>query len=182
MTITVKNLPNKTCVRPGIIRKATKLIVIHWTAGPGQPAEMVWNYFGIECVNTNNSASAHYAVDGKSIIELVPHNEVAWHCGAAEYWHYTPFAKLLMKQYKVDSPNYISIGIEVCIDDLVGKFNDATISNLEYLYKYLMTLYGSDIDIDWGVVRHWDITNKDCPKFYIGRNEYWKNLLIKLKG
>lgn len=170
-------LPNNTCVRPGIIRKNTPLVVIHWTANPGQSALGVKKYFAEDCVKNNISSSTNYVVDAINIIEMAPPNEVTWHCGTNEYWKYTPFAKCLMKKYNVASPNYLSIGVEVCIDDWTGKFNLKTVDNLKYLINDLLTKYSKEIDLDCGIVRHWDITGKDCPKYYIGKNEEWDKIV-----
>ncbi len=180
--ILINNLSTNTCVRPGTVRKNTVGIVVHWTENPGQSALGVKKYFAEDCVKNNISTSAHYAIDANNIIEMMPPNEVAWHCGTSNYWEYSPYAKLLMKKYGVASPNYLFIGIECCIDDSAGKFNQGTTDNLKYLIKYLLGIY-STIDPTYGIVRHYDITGKLCPKYYAApKSEEWRDLLDYIKS
>lgn len=174
-------LPKYTCVRPGALRNNTVGIVIHWTANPGQSALGVRKYFAEDCVKTNTSTSAHYVIDANNIIEMIPHNEVAWHCGTSNYWEYTPYAKLLINNYRVGSPNYLMIGIECCVNDNIGKFNQGTIDNLKYLIAELKKVYS--ISDNYGILRHYDLTEKLCPKYYsTPKSVEWKNLLEYIKS
>ena len=63
------------------------------------------------------------------------------------------------------------IGIEVIPENTDGRFSDASIETLKTLLdKYFPRL---------PLVRHYDWTGKDCPKYYVDSNN-WKDLLEKL--
>lgn len=170
-----KHLPPLTCVRPGIVRQRTICTVTHYTGVPMQRANDVYNYYANTCLSQNISASANYIVDKDRILEIIPPNEVSWGVGASQYWHYTPFAKWIMAHHGLLSPNHATINIEVCYDDNSGEFPAYSISNLISLLKKLE----KDFSLlpEYGHVRHWDITGKNCPAYYVGRSADWAEIL-----
>lgn len=100
---------------------------------------------------SKGEASAHYVVKDDVVLQCWENDKVAWHAGCK-------------------SGNYSSIGIEVCPDDHAGKFSDKTIQTLKELLETLPRL---------PIVRHYDWTKKDCPRYYCD-NEKWEQLLKEL--
>lgn len=141
--------------RPKKKLRKLKAIVVHWTANKGKGANAMANrnYFN----STTRSASAHYIVDDSNIIQCIPDDEVAYHVGAKSY---RPKGIKLMEG--VYSPNWFTIGIEMCVnaDGNFGKTEENTIN----LICYLMKKYGLDTS---DLIRHYDVTGKDCPHMYI---------------
>ncbi|MDD1617359.1 MAG: hypothetical protein LUQ28_12970 [Methylococcaceae bacterium] len=112
---------------------------------------------------------------------MIPHDEVSWGIGAIQYWHYTPFAKVLMEMYGVKTLHSLAINIECCYDDPSGEFPVEVVNNLNYLWKQLIIFYPTlQSNRGWALCRHWDITGKECPKYYIGRNREWEDLKIDI--
>lgn len=171
-------LPTQTCVRSGEARPRTVCTVTHFTAVPMQRAQAVYKYYANNCLKQGIAASANYIVDKDRVLEIIPPNEVSWGCGAAQYWHYTPFAKWMMAQFGLSSPNYATINIEVCYDDISGEFPAESISKLVALLKKLQKEF--NLPDEYGHVRHWDITNKNCPAYYVGRSAEWDIILSRV--
>lgn len=140
-----------------------KYIVIHYTANNGDTAEGNCNYFFKE----NRNASAHYFVDENEIWQSVKDNNVAWHCGANSYKHKT-------------CRNSNSIGIEMCSRIINGKYiiDLKTVSNAIELTKFLMKKYNISVD---NILRHYDVTGKDCPRPFVENENLWLNFKARLE-
>ena len=89
----------------GVRRGKIEWIVMHYTANDGDSGMSNARYFQKAL---NPVASAHYFVDDREIVQSVPDEYVAYHCGAYKYRH--PFCR-----------NYNSIGIEMCDAKRDGK-------------------------------------------------------------
>lgn len=140
-----------------------KYIVIHYTANNGDTAAGNGNYFKNNIVKS----SAHYFVDEKNVLQSVPDNYAAYHCGALCYKH----------KY---CRNSNSIGIELCsYKDNKGNYYFATetIDNAIELTKQLMKKYNISVD---NVIRHYDVTGKICPAPFVNNNIAWTNFKAKL--
>ncbi len=139
--------------RPGIALDQVNGIVVHWTANPGTTAEQNRNYFEGLSESGDTYASSHFVIglEGE-IIQCIPCNEIA---------------------YASNDRNSDTIAIECCIQDENGKFNDATYQSLIELVTWLMGRY--DLSIDQ-VIRHYDVTGKDCPKYYVDHEDAWKQM------
>lgn len=139
--------------RPGIYMDKIKGIVIHYVGNPNTSAEANRNYFENLKYGTNNTyASSHYiiGIDGE-IIMCVPEGEVAYHASKA---------------------NYEYIGIECCHKYSDGKFSHKTINSLVMLCKDIISRYGN-----MDIIRHYDVTGKNCPLYYVKNPDEWKNIL-----
>lgn len=138
--------------RPGT-PLAPKGIVVHYVGNPGSSAAANRNYF--ESGSEGRGVSSHYIVglDGE-IIRCVPENEVAYHATTANSTH---------------------IGIENCHPDAAGKFNDKTYASLISLCADICTRYG--IKPETGVIRHYDVSGKLCPLYYVNNPAAWKTLV-----
>lgn len=141
-----------------------KYIVIHYTANDGDSDESNANYFANNVVKT----SAHYFVDDDSATQVVPDNYIAWHCGAKTYKHNT-------------CRNSNSIGIEICDDIKNGVIypSKKTIENVLILTKSLMKKYNIPKE---NVIRHYDVTGKACPFYWVDtekwKKEFWNKLSL----
>lgn len=139
--------------RPGIRLKSVKNIIIHWVANPGTSAIANRNYFeNLKSGKNGIYASSQYIVglDGE-IVQCMPENEVAYHAGNLTY-------------------NYNSIGIEICHPDWTGKFNDITYNKVIEFLAELCKKYNLSVN---KIIRHHDVTGKDCPKYYVqNENEF----------
>lgn len=138
--------------RPGLaLTTSPQYIVIHYTANPGSTAQDNRNYFENLKDTEETFASAQFVIglDGE-IIQCVPCNEIA---------------------YCSNNLNEISISIEMCHPDDTGNFNDATYNNCVYLVAQLMNYYHLDMD---HLIRHYDVTGKNCPKYFVEHEDRWE--------
>ena len=141
--------------------KKNLYIVIHYV-GAVSTALNNAKYF----YSTHRGASAHYFVDDNSIYRVVQDKDNAWHVGASKYYN--------------SCRNNNSIGIEMCCKkDKNGKLymTDKTIQNTIELTKELMKKYNIDVD---HVVRHYDVTRKNCPAPFVKDESKWLDFKNKL--
>ena len=64
-----------------------------------------------------------------------------------------------------------TISIEVCHPDSSGKFNDKTYGALVKLTAWLCDEFHLD---EKDVIRHYDITGKNCPKYFVEHPKAWE--------
>ena len=129
---------------------AIEWLVMHYTANDGDSDTSNGRYFQKPL---NPVASAHFIEDDDSITISVPEDYVAFHCGAYHYTH--PFCR-----------NYNSIGIEMCDAKRDGKVmaTEKTIANAADLAAMLCEKYNIPVD---HIIRHYDVTGKLCPKYWV---------------
>lgn len=133
--------------REGVKLDGVKDIVIHYVGNPGTTAQQNRNYFDGEASNV----SSHFVVGLKGeVIQCLPLDEKS----AASNWR-----------------NNDTISIEVCHPDETGKFNSATYDSLVKLTKWLCN--AADIS-DSNVIRHYDITGKACPLYFVNNEDAWE--------
>lgn len=147
-------------------------VVIHYVGVNNQKPEQTVNYFESLKEGKNQIyASAHYiiGIDGNGI-NCIPDTEVAYHCGAKEY---KDGIVEKLSQY----PNYTTIGIEMCHTE--KGFSDATLETTAKLVAQI--LVENDLTIS-DVYRHFDITGKLCPKFFVENEDNWESFKNKIKG
>ncbi len=135
---------------------AIRYLVIHYTANQWDSAESNGRYFQNNIVK----ASANYFVDSDSLVCSVPDEIFAWHCGGG-------LQGAAGHSFFKTCNNYNSIGIEICDDVNDGRIRptEKTLENTRLLAAALMKKY--DIPIE-NVIRHWDVTGKICPAYFIG--------------
>lgn len=146
-----------------------KWIVIHYTANDGDSDEGNGNYFS-ETGSNKAYAGAHVFVDDDSATKSVPLKYAAYAVGGSLYLNYRETGG---GQFYGKCTNYNSISIEMCdtMKDGVRNLSEETYRNTVDIVKYYMRKY--DIDADH-VIRHWDVTGKTCPEYFVGRdNAYW---------
>ena len=145
--------PNKYS-RPQIKIGTIKNIVVHWVGNAGSTAENNAKYFNNLKNGSGTYASAHYIIGNDGVvIRCVPENEVAYHASSA---------------------NSYSIGIEVCHPDNTGKYTDLAYKSLIELLVDLCTRY--KLEPTQAIIRHYDVTGKMCPKYYVEHMDAWKKL------
>lgn len=126
-------------------------IVIHYTGNDGDTADNNAHYFQNPFIR---KSSAHYFVDDDNITQSVQDNYIAWHCGTiGKYYH--PYLR-----------NANTIGIEMCdtVKNGVHDLSDATKQNTIELVRELVAKYNIKPE---NVVRHYDITHKMCPLYFV---------------
>ncbi len=143
--------------RPGISLKNVNGIVIHYTGNPGTTAKANRDYFENLQYSKATKASSHFVIglEGE-IIQCIPLNEIA---------------------YASNTRNSDTIAIECCHEDSTGEFNNETYKSLQNLVRALMKTYHLDTD---DILRHYDITGKECPKYFVVHEDAWKEFLDSL--
>ena len=136
--------------RPGLSTNEITGIVIHYTANPGSTAMENRDYFEGLKDSHITQASSNFVVglDGE-IVQCVPTWEVA---------------------YASNTRNFDTVSIECCHPDETGKFNEATYDSAVKLSAWLCVRFGLTSEY---VIRHYDVTGKDCPKYYVENPEAW---------
>jgi N-acetylmuramoyl-L-alanine amidase CwlA len=140
--------------RPGIALNQVNAIVIHYTANPGSSAIQNRNYFeGLKDSHTTK-ASSHFIIGTSGeIIQCIPTSEIS---------------------YASNDRNSDSISIECCHLDSSGVFTEETYRSAVELTAWLcgkFSLTAKD------VIRHYDITGKNCPKYYVEHEDKWQEFL-----
>jgi len=147
-----------------------KGIIFHYVGVPNQWAINTWGYFEKACPAEKHYSSAHYIIDlNGDIYHAVPDNEAAWHCGSSTVDPksnriYTDWARKKFGHYASDptkfSPNFCTIGIELCIDRQ-GNFTPKTIQAAEELAAKLLEENHLTVD---EIGHHKLVVGwKDCP-------------------
>lgn len=144
--------------RPNIPIEKVNDIAIHYVGNPGTSAQQNRDYFESLASTKAASASAHFIVglDGE-IIQAIPLNE---------------------KSYCTNHRNFDTISIEVCHPTADGKFNEKTYQSLIKLVAWLMEQL--DLDSDH-MIRHYDVTGKLCPKYYVEHEDAWLQMKADVK-
>lgn len=136
--------------RPGMETETITGIVIHYTANPGSTAQENRDYFNSLQYSHATEASSNFIVglDGE-IIQCVPTWEVA---------------------YASNERNTDTVSIECCHPDDSGKFTDETFRSLVQLTAWLCVKFGLTEE---DVIRHYDVTGKNCPKYFVEHEDAW---------
>lgn len=130
--------------RPGTKTNKITGIVVHYTANPGSTAMDNRNYFEGLKDSHETKASSNFVVglEGE-IVQCVPTWEVA---------------------YASNSRNIDTVSIECCHPDETGRFNDDTYQSMVKLCAWLCMKF--DLTSE-DVIRHYDVTGKNCPKYFV---------------
>lgn len=144
--------------RPQNPLKKVNSIVVHYTANPGTTGEANRNYFENLKVKKTTSASSHFVIglEGE-IIQCIPLDEIS---------------------YASNDRNYDTISIECCHPDETGKFNDKTYESLIALLSFLCSEYRLEVD---DIIRHYDVSGKNCPLYYVDNEDAWNKLKDDVK-
>lgn len=136
--------------RPGIESNEIQGIVIHYTANPGATAKQNRDYFEGLKDSHITKASSHFVVgiEGE-IVQCIPTWEVA---------------------YASNDRNLDTVSIECCHPDESGVFTEETYRSMVQLTAWLCEKFGLSQD---DVIRHYDVTGKICPKYFVEDEEAW---------
>ena len=148
--IDVQLLTENDYSRPGYATGKINAIVIHYTANPGSTAQQNRDYFeGLKDSHVTQ-ASSHFIVglDGE-IIQCVPTWEVA---------------------YASNSRNEDTVSVETCHPGEDGSYTNATYKSMVRLTAWLCLKF--DLTEE-DVIRHYDITEKNCPKYFVEHEDAW---------
>ncbi len=137
--------------RPGAELSRVNGIVVHYTANPGSTAQENRDYFeGLKDTH-ETKASANFIVGlTGEVIQCVPTWEEA---------------------YASNDRNMDTISIECCHPDESGKFTDETYWSLVTLCTFLCEKYNLNQD---DIIRHYDVTGKICPKYFVDNTSAWE--------
>ena len=80
--------------------------------------------------------------------------------------------------YASNGRNYDTISIECCHPGKDGKFNNTTYQALIELVSYLCLKY--DLTKEQ-VIRHYDVTGKLCPLYFVKHEDEWNQLKDKIE-
>ena len=122
-------------------------IVVHYVGNPGTTAQQNRDFYN----NLDTNVCSHFVVgmDGE-IIQCIPLDE---------------------KSEASNHRNHDTISIEVCHPDDEGKFTDESYQSLIKLVDWLMDEFNLDTD---HVIRHYDVTGKECPIYYVRHEDAWE--------
>lgn len=133
--------------RRGIDLEDIRGIVIHYVGNPGTTAQQNRNWYS----TPESEVSSHFLVglEGE-IIQCLPLHEYS---SASNH------------------RNRDTISIEVCHPDETGEFTEKTYDALVRLTAWLTEECGLEPE---DVIRHYDITGKDCPRYFVHNERAWQ--------
>ena len=142
--------------RPGEPLEEINGVVIHYVGNPDTTAQANRNYF--ESLSSGEEgvyASAHFIVglEGE-VVQCIPLTEIA---------------------YASNSRNDDTVAIEVCHPDETGQFAPVTYDRVVELTAWLCETFRLDPAAD--VIRHYDVSGKLCPLYYVENPEAWDQFL-----
>ena len=149
-------IPVNEWSRPGTPLKRIDGVVIHYVGNPGTTARANRNYFASLADGREQTfASSHFVVglEGE-VVQCVPLTEIAYATGPR---------------------NKDTVSIEVCHPDSTGEFSRETYDRAAELTAFLCREFRLDPETE--VIRHYDVTGKLCPKYYVEHQEAWEGFL-----
>lgn len=149
--------------RPDVTMKQVNNIVIHYVGNPGTSAEANRQYFDSladqDPQQPGSSSSCHFIVglEGE-ILQCIPISEIAY----------------------ANAPrNLDTVAVETCHPDETGKYNEATYDSLVKLTAWLC----KELDLSSDdVIRHYDVSEKGCPRYFVDHEDQWKQFKKDVKN
>ena len=154
-------LPENRWSRPGLPLEDIDGVVIHYVGNPGTSAEANRNYFAsLSSGEADTFASSHFIVglEGE-VVQCVPLTEWA---------------------YASNGRNGDTVSVEVCHPDDTGEFLPVTEDRAVELTAFLCHTFQLEPEED--VIRHYDVTGKVCPKYYVDHPEAWEDFLDRVSA
>ena len=146
-------IPVNEWSRPGTPLEDINAVVIHYVGNPGTTARANRNYFAsLSSGEEGTYASSHFVVglEGE-VVQCVPLTEIA---------------------YASNGRNGDTVSIEVCHPDETGEFSPVTYDRAVELTAWLCREFKLDPETD--VIRHYDVTGKECPRYYVENPDAWE--------
>lgn len=153
----------------------------------------VWHFEGVPRKNRSARGFWEYANHGIPIIEkkhkgfhagvgddgaclIVPFDEMAWGCWLKNLNSYTPLYKEIsgMKWHAA----FYCVHIECRHYDEFGRYTDKTYNNMIQFGVWICEKY--DVNPWERFDRHFDITYKKCPRWFVDHPEEWKMFLYRI--
>ena len=143
-------LPLNEYSRPGFLIEAVNTLVIHYIGNPNTTAAQNRDYFAGLAFSGETYASSNFIIGlNGEVIQCVPVDEIA---------------------YASNTRNDDTLSIELCHPDETGRFTDDTYDSAVRLSAWLCT----EFSIDPGsLIRHFDVTGKECPKYFVDNEDAW---------
>ena len=148
--ITADFIPTVGTARSGRALADFNGVVIHYVGNPATSAAANRNYFA----KVGTTVVSHFVVglDGE-VIQCLP----LWERSVAS-----------------NNRNKDTISIEVCHPDDSGQFNAATYDAVVRLTAWLCRV--GDLTTEQ-VIRHYDVSGKECPRYYVRNEGAWQQFL-----
>jgi N-acetylmuramoyl-L-alanine amidase len=148
-------LPKSAASRRGELLTDFQGVAIHYVGNPGSSAAQNRAYFG----NKDCEVNAHFVVglEGE-IIQCLPLEE---------------------KSSATSQRNTDTVSIEVCHPDETGEFDPRSYAAAVALTAWLCR--NGDLDADL-VIRHYDVTGKLCPLYYVEHPDAWARFLRDVRA
>ncbi len=149
--------------RPDVTLKQVNSIVIHYVANTDTSAAANRRYFDNladqDPQQPGTVGGCHFIVglEGE-VLQIIPISEVT---------------------YAAAPRNFDTISIEVCHPDDTGKFSQPTYDSLVRLTSWLC----EELDLSSkDLIRHHDVSGKNCPKYYVENEDAWKQFKKDVKA
>ena len=153
--VTADLIPAVGTARSGRALEDFTGIVIHYVGNPGTSATANRNYFA----KVGTTVVSHFVVGLQGeVIQCLP----LWERSVAS-----------------NSRNADTISIEVCHPDDSGQFNATTYAALVRLTAWLCEV--GDLTTDQ-VIRHYDVSGKECPRYYVRNEAAWEQFLADVQA
>ena len=146
-------------------------IVFHGTGNKNDSSKNNAEYYARW---NERQAGAHFFVDKKGIIyKSVPVNRIAWSVGGSKYANCNQTGG---GTYYCKCKNANSVSIELC--DSLTELSAEQVKSCKELVQYLKKVCPNAKTI----IRHFDVTGKDCPATMTGNsNKKWNTFLKNIK-
>ena len=166
-----------TIMKPAMANKTPKHISGFIAGGKrARTTKIAWHYTGahdVKAINTINNwfnkinkgykingkyvyASSHFLCDlDGTIYKYVPMDRIAW---------------------TTNSANSYSIGIECATSGKDDHYTDAEYKSMVKLGAWLAQYYKLDPRTDF--IRHYDVTKKICPRYFVNNSAKWKQFKL----
>ena len=153
--VTADYIPTIGTARSGRTLEDFSGIVIHYVGNPATSAAANRNYFA----KAGTTVVSHFVVglEGE-VIQCLP----LWERSVAS-----------------NSRNKDTISIEVCHPDDSGQFNPVTYAAVVRLTAWLCVV--GDLSTEQ-VIRHYDVTGKECPRYYVRNPWAWEQFLSDVQN
>lgn len=137
--------------RPQTPTDPIRNIVVHYTANPGTTAQNNRDFFEGLKDSKETSVSSNFVIGMEGeIIQCVPTSEVA---------------------YASNDRNHDTVSIECCHPGEDGQFTQKTYDSLVWLTAYLLGKFELEPK---DIIRHYDVTGKECPKYFVEHEDAWE--------
>ena len=148
--------------RPGTKRRKTTKIAFHFTGQHDVSAKNTVSYF-------SNVVANGYRVNGRYIYAS-SHLVVGLQ---GELYYIVPFNEIA---YTTNSANAYSIGVECATTGADDHYTDEEYKTMVKTGAWLAQTYKLDPRVDF--IRHYDVTGKICPRYFVNNIKAWKQFKL----